>query len=359
MGVTSDVLKTQSVIVVSDVHVDEWPEEIPQQHEEKRQAFLEFLRWVKDDSGAQHLVINGDLVDIPQKDGTPLLPAFFDIFHTLIELYRSGIGISYIIGNHDSGILGFSSDIRQIPLTINYPYLVLESGDVRMLIEHGHLLDAWLWAYVEHRLSFVCTTSPPTPENAMRQFIDPNSAPAQVDLPPAHAMADQLFASLQWEPNGLDFTETETRLAISLMALDLFDDFEDVRADGEVFSEKDLLLPELQELGVTPEQLCVAAEIPKQTLEAFRMIGDVYYAKIPWRRAARYRLKQLNNELGNLISTIVLGHIHKIDHMQWDENGQQRDYHNAGSWKNNKADFLHLENGQVTMYERLWTDPLP
>lgn len=193
----------------------------------------------------------------------------------------------------------------------------------------------------------------------MRQFIDPNSAPAEMHLPPVHAMAHELFSALQWEPKGLEFTETEMRLAISLMALALFDDFDDVRADGEVFSEKDIVLPELQELGVAPEQLRVAAEIPRQALEAFRMIGDVYYAKIPWRRAARYRLRQLNNELGNLISTTVLGHIHKIDHMQWEQNGQQRNYHNAGSWKNHNADFLYLENGQVSMYERLWTDTLP
>ncbi len=359
MPLTSDLLKAQSVIVVSDVHVDEWPGEIPEQHQDKRQAFLEFIRWVGEASGAHHLVINGDLVDIPQKDDRPLLPPFLDIFRALVDLYRAGIGISYVIGNHDAGILGFSSDIREIPFTINYPYLVLKSGDARLLIEHGHLLDAWLWAYVEHRLGLLSSTTQPTPQDAMRQFIEPEPDSTAVDLPPVHAMANELFSSLQWEPNALQFTEAEMRLALSLMALDLFDDFEDVRADGEAFAEKDNALSRLEELGLTPEQLCVPAEIPQHALQAFRTIGNVYYAKIPWRRAARYRLRQFNNQFGNLVSTIVLGHIHKLDHMRWDEDGQQKDYYNTGSWKNEQADFLHIENGQVTRYQRLWTDPLP
>ncbi len=359
MAQMSDSLKARSAIVISDVHVDEWVRELPERHEEKRQAFLDFLRWVKEDSGAQHLVINGDLLDIPQKGGKPLLPAFLDVLAGLVDLYRGGVGISHVIGNHDAGILGFASKMREIPLTIDYPCLAMESGDARIIIEHGHLLDAWLWRYVEHRIAALCIGDMPNAVDAMRQFTVANSEVTEVKLPAAHTLAGHLFASLQWEPNGLNFTDEETRLAISLMAQDLSSDFQDVRAADEPFPERDAALSKLDELGLSVDQLLVAEDIPGEAFGAFAEIGNVYYAKIPWRRAARHRLRQVSEQLGCPCSAVVLGHVHKIDHAQWEEDGRELHYYNDGCWKQDKADFLYVENGKVSVYERRWTDPLP
>ena len=360
MGAQAEVLKAQDVIVVSDVHADEWATELPQQHEQKRQAFLDFLRWVREDSGTQHLIINGDLLDVPQKGGKPLFPAFLDIFQALADICNSGIGISYVIGNHDAGALAFTLELPTVPLTVNYPFLLIESGDKCFAIEHGHLLDAWLWRYVQHQLTLSCHLEPPEPSVAMRRFATPVVDATRLHLmPPCHDFANLFFASLQWEPNGLQFTDDETRLGLSLMALDLLDDFEDVRSHDEEFPEQAAAIAELDALGVQPQQLLVASEVPHQALAAFATVGSAYYAPIPWRRAARHRWRQLEHELDTTIDAIIMGHIHRTDHMQWEENGRRLEYCNDGCWRFDQADFLHIHNGEAHLYERKWTDPLP
>lgn len=360
MGAQGETLKARDVIVVSDIHADEWATELPERHQEKRQAFLDFLQWVRADSGTQHLVINGDLLDIPQKGGKPLLPAFLDIFQALADIYDSGIGISHIVGNHDSGMLGCKLNVPVVPLTINYPFLVMESGDKRFVLEHGHLLDTWLWRYVEHQIEMLCQVEPLEPSVAMQRFATPVTNDAGLDLLPAcHGFASVFFGSLQWEPNGLDFTEPETRLGFALMALDLLDDFEDVRGDDDEFAEQAEAIAELKALGVEPQQLLVPAEVPREAFEAFSTVGAAYYATIPWRRAARHRLRQLGDELDISIDAILLGHIHKTDYMQWEENGRPVEYCNHGCWRFDQADFLHIHNGEIHIYDRKWTDPLP
>jgi len=360
MGAQAEILKARDVIVISDIHADEWRAELPDRHEEKRQAFLDFLQWVRQDSGTQHLVVNGDLLDIPQKGGKPLLPVFLDIFQALADIYNSGIGISYVVGNHDSGMLAFTLHIPLVPLIVNYPFLLMESGDKCFAIEHGHLLDTWLWRYVQHQIETLCQVEPLHPSVAMQRFATPVTNDAKLDLLPAcHGFANVFFASLQWEPGGLQFTDEETRLGFSLMVLDLLDDFQDVRGDDDEFSEQAEAIAELKALGVEPHQLLVPAEVPKEAFEAFSTVGAAYYAAIPWRRAARHRLCQLNNALDTDIDTLLMGHIHKTDYMQWEENGRPVEYCNHGCWRFDHADFLHIQNGELHIHERKWTDPLP
>ena len=359
MELQSGAVQAQRVIVVSDVHVDEWPHELPDHHQDKRQAFLEFLRWIGNDTDVQHLVINGALLDVPQKDGRPLLPEFSDIVGELAALHHAGVGISYVVGNHDAGSLGFATRTHDTSLTFNCPCLLLECGENRFAIEHGHLLDAWLWAYVEHRLSLLPAQPHTTARQAMQQFLRPVEQAGQIVMPRSDVIAQQMLSALQWEPNGLLFTDAEKRIAVALMALNLRDDFEDVRANGEQFVEQEIAVARLSEMELTTDQLQRPDSIPDRALELFFTLGDVYYAKIPWRRAARYRLKQLNSQSDAAISAIILGHVHKLDHMQWEEDGAQRNYYNDGSWKADRADFLYIEDGRVTIHERLWTDPLP
>lgn len=355
----SDSISAKNIIILSDVHIDEWPGELPSAYEAKKQAFMDFLRWVRTDSDADHLVINGDMLDIPQKDGKPLLPDYYDLLCSLRDIYRSGIGISYIIGNHDAGILAISSEMQNAPFTIHYPSLRLRSGDRHFVIEHGHLLDTWLWAYVNHRLMKTHSECPPSTDETMRHFTDPHDAPTGLEFPQTHNAANDFFASLQWAPGGLTFTNAETRIGISLMARDLFDDFAESRKDGEQFDEQTTALKVLATRGIDPEDLLDARTIPVDAFAVFQALGDVYYSRIPWRRAAMHRLKQMNAICDDTIDTIVTGHVHKIDHITWGQGGDQFRYYNDGCWKRDKADFLYIHNGEVQMHKRLWTDPLP
>ena len=56
------------------VHVAYWEEDLPGAYQAKREKLLEFFDWVIEGSRARRLVINGDLVDIPQK-GPPAYSA--------------------------------------------------------------------------------------------------------------------------------------------------------------------------------------------------------------------------------------------------------------------------------------------
>ncbi len=353
-----EALRAERVIVLSDVHVDEWPRELPEECEAKRAHLRDFIRWVGTDAGAQHLVINGDLLDIPQKHGEPLLPQFADILDAFLELYQLGVGISYVIGNHDSGLLGFSTGMPGAGVTVNYPCLVVESGGKRIGIEHGHLLDAWLWTYVEQRLEMVCHRDRVEPAVAMHPFTGEPPGPGGPTLPSFHGVANDLFASLQWEPDGLNFTRDETRLAIRVMAMDLCDDFADVMAPGENYREQAEALKRLQELGIDPSAL-VRGENLDEAFDAFDAIGNAYYASIPWRRAARHRLRELSGWLSEPISAVVFGHVHKMDRLVWQENGREVEYVNDGSWKADRADYVYIQDGTLTLHRRLWTDPLP
>jgi len=360
MRAQARALKAQDIIVISDVHLDEWAAALPDQHQEKHQAFVDFLRWVREDSGTQHLVINGDLLDIPQKDGTPLLPAFLDIFEAMQEICKSGIGISYVVGNHDSALLALNLKLPSLPLTIDYPFLVMQSADKRFVIEHGHLLDTWLWTYVEHQFAMLCPVEPPEPSVAMQRFLTPVADATNLDLlPSSHTFANLFPASLQWEPGGLKFTDDEIRLGMTLMAPGLLDDFADVRSDDEDFPEQAQAIAELKSLGIAPQQLLVASEVPPEAFTAFSTVGSAYYAAIPWRRAARHRLHQLSSELHMSIDAILLGHIHKTDHTRWQDNGRCFEYCNDGCWRFEHADFLHIQNGEAHVHERKWSDPLP
>lgn len=353
-----EALRVDRAIVLSDVHVDEWPHELPDDHEAKRGHLREFLRWVGTESGAQHLIINGDLLDIPQKQGQALLPRFADIIDALLELYQLGVGISYVIGNHDSGLLGFSTGTPNVAVTVNYPCLIVESGGRRISIEHGHLLDAWLWTYVEHRLDMLCRRSRVEPAVAMHPFTGEPPVRGKPTLPSFHGIANHLFASLQWEPNGLSFTDEETRLAIRLMAMDLCDDFADVLRPGEQYTEQAIAIARLDELGIAPQEL-VMGDIPVRAFEAFGPIGNAYYAAIPWRRAAQHRLREINAWLRDPVSAVVLGHVHKTDRLLWNEDGVEVEYVNDGCWKADRADYVYIQDGTLTLHRRLWTDPLP
>lgn len=342
--------------MVSDVHVDEWPEEVPDNHRAKRRAFLDFLRWVRDESGVDLVVVNGDMVDIPQKDDTPFLPTYFDIVDIFFEMYRSGIGIAYLAGNHDAGIPSICMCRGASPTTPPYPFLIIKSGDATIVVEHGHLVDAWLWAYVRQRVSLM---TPPRTGEAMEHFTTPALAPSDRYQPRWSSVGRHVFHSLQWEPNGLQFTDDEIRIGLSLMAHDLQDDFADVRRDGEPFPEQEHALELLAGAGVDVADLRHPDTVPDAALEYFKDIGDVYYSRFPWRRAARNRLRQIRHVFNHDPDAIVFGHIHKIDHNIWEENGTPRHYYNDGSWKNRNGDFLYIEDGEVRAFDRAWDEPLP
>lgn len=349
------IVESDKAIVVSDVHVDEWPKELPDDHRAKRRALIDFLTWVRDESGADLVVVNGDMVDIPQKGDEPFLPTFFDIFDIFFDMYRSGINIVYLVGNHDAGIPSLFLG-REYPLTPPQPFVLIRSGDRCIAVEHGHLVDAWLWAYVQLRVSLL---TPPAPPELMKHFTTPGLVPSDRYQPIWSSVGQHVFESLQWRPNGLEFTDEEMRLGLSLMVQNLDEDFADVRDNTEPFRQRERALAALNEDGLTPDDLRTPAQIPDAALKHFRTLGDVYYSRIPWRRAARNRLRQIRHVFNHDPDSIIFGHIHKADHHQWEEDGQAHHYYNDGSWVHHSADFLHIEDGNIEVFERTWTDPLP
>ena len=192
----------------------------------------------------------------------------------------------------------------------------------------------------------------------MHPFMGAPPVRGELTLPSFHGVASYLFASLQWEPNGLSFTDAEKRLAIRLMAMDLCEDFGDVIEPGEQYVEQADALARLDELAIDPQAL-VDGAIPDAAFAAFDVIGNAYYASIPWRRAAQHRLREISGCLDEPVSAVVFGHVHKMDRLVWLEDGREVEYVNDGCWRGDRGDYVYIEDGALGLHRRLWTDPLP
>ncbi|HEX8234521.1 MAG TPA: hypothetical protein VF600_01050 [Abditibacteriaceae bacterium] len=188
-------------ILVSDLHIDSWQEK----HPERTDAFLNFLRCVRETPQVTEIYLNGDLLDLPLhpihegKDE----PVTLDIEEDLkIELCRTAAhqqtGVTkdeekwqgvlpkhldrifvalrdatgydrqpplhayYLTGNHDIGISGlrfFRPDLLGLPAQAiwNPSAFILgprhkekQGKRQAVYIEHGHLHDPLLWLYMRY-----------------------------------------------------------------------------------------------------------------------------------------------------------------------------------------------------------------
>jgi UDP-2,3-diacylglucosamine pyrophosphatase LpxH len=338
------------LIAISDVHLDTWRDS-----EGKRQAFLDFLNWVRSESGCKHLAIVGDLLDVPQVDHAPMMSRYRDIFTHIGSVMRAGVNVHWIVGNHDAGLLGLDVSMSQPPLQIAYPGAVVDLGDSSVWLEHGHVLDAWLWAFLQHHAARLGAIDP---ARAMAHF----GACGVTDPAPSAAsefVYRTLYDAMQWRAMETGFEDDEKRLGIHVMSQHLDDDFADVADDGEQPPHKAEISATLAQHGLTVADLKSGVDVPAGALDLFFLIGKFYYSKLPWRRAARCKLAQLRQQHGRKLRGLIMGHIHQVDLSSWSADGDTVTYANCGTWSHDDGSFILVENGQMTAIRRRWDDPLP
>ncbi|MHB8994753.1 MAG: metallophosphoesterase [Armatimonadota bacterium] len=338
------------LIAISDVHLDTWRDS-----GRKRQAFLDFLNWIRSDSGCDHFAIVGDLLDVPQVDHSPVMSRYRDVFTHVGSVMRSGIMVHWIVGNHDAGLVGLDVSMTQPPLQIAYPGALVSVGDTNVWLEHGHTLDAWLWAFLQYRASQLDAVDP---IKAMEHFGTCGIG-EPVPVPAGEFVSQTLYEAMQWRPMETGFTDDEKRLGIHVMSQHLDDDFSDVAADGEQPRHKAEIISALKQHGLTVADLKARAELPAEALDLFFLIGKFYYSPLPWRRAARCKLAQMRHQQGNKLRGLIMGHIHDVDLHSWDSDGDTLTYANCGTWSHDDGSFILVENGEMTPYRRRWDDPLP
>jgi UDP-2,3-diacylglucosamine pyrophosphatase LpxH len=82
--------------------------------------------------------INGDGVDIMQMSLGRLTRELSECYRELRRFPRAGLKVYYVVGNHDIVFEHFLEDWGSI---ITVPFLNLDSGRLRIRIDHGHLHD--------------------------------------------------------------------------------------------------------------------------------------------------------------------------------------------------------------------------
>lgn len=364
-GVT--VMPSERVVVISDVHLDQWPDDLPGEHQAKRRAFLDFLDWVSQmgrEDRVGRFVIVGDLIDVPQKDHRPLLPTYDDVYAGLQKVISAGVKLGYVIGNHDAGLVGLNLDLQRLGVRIGYPYLVVRTDDSQFAVEHGHLYDPWLWDYVRHLGAAMWTGSAGAHGPGVLRAA-PNGqrqASSGADVDPAARVATLLQTSLR----AADLSDAEFERLRDALLDDLEDDYGDVtdrNADGQMLGNRDALREQLQGRRASPApglSLAASGAGVQPLAQSVEGLVMACYSGPHWRRAAKNRLPAMAQEAGGPLAGIVMGHTHYADQFTWDDGtGQSKWYANSGSWRHDSADVVIVEGQTFRVLRRNWEEPLP
>ena len=360
-------MPSERVIVISDVHLDQWRDDLPDDHLDKHQAFLDFLAWIAT-MGSQgkvgRFVIVGDLINVPQKDRSPLLPTYDDVYAGLQGIVAAGVKFGYVIGNHDAGMVGLSLDLKQPEVCVGYPYLLVNSGAVQFAVEHGHLYDPWLWDYVR-QLAAAMWTSSAGPQG-VRVLRMAGAAPVQLPSEAARDSALQIDELWQTSLRETDPSHAAMESLRDVLLKDLEEDYSDVvdpATDGQMMADRDQLRAQLRHTLTTgtgvPSLAPSLAGLQPPAL-AIESLVQACYSGPHWRRAARRRLPALSEELNRPLAGIIMGHTHHADQSAWhDAAGQPRWYVNSGSWRHESADLVIVDGATAQLHKRTWRDPLP
>ncbi len=127
------------IVAVSDVHLGVAGLE---SLASGRTEFRRFLRHLRDEARPDHLVLNGDVEDLWRRDMRTLTRENYDVFTLLSELRDAGIGVHYVLGNHDWYA-------RRDARARGEPYyeteydaeLTLETDGTAYAFLHGHQFD--------------------------------------------------------------------------------------------------------------------------------------------------------------------------------------------------------------------------
>ncbi len=118
------------IYFISDIHLGFFDKErdLP-----RELLFLNLLDKIKDQ--AEHIYFVGDIFDFWFDYKTVIPKRFFRVLTKFWELRQSGIGIDFIIGNHDFGHLSFFEEELQIPIHNNDIEINLKNKE--FYISHG------------------------------------------------------------------------------------------------------------------------------------------------------------------------------------------------------------------------------
>ncbi len=127
--------RADRLIIISDLHLGN-------PFSKSRERALQFLRWAA--SRDYDLCINGDGLEIAQSSFMKMAMEVPEVFRTLREIGRRGKNVYYVVGNHDIALEHFLEDWGIMKVC---PFLNLESGNLRIRVEHGHLYDPFFVNY--------------------------------------------------------------------------------------------------------------------------------------------------------------------------------------------------------------------
>jgi UDP-2,3-diacylglucosamine pyrophosphatase LpxH len=346
------------LVLISDIHADEWQCDLPHNAvPRKRARLLEFFDWVVDASGARRLVIAGDLVDLPQSDSEAVLPRFWDIATKLKKVLDAGIELTYVVGNHDCGIVGLDVLLDAPPLRIDYPYILTKSEGKTFLIEHGHLHDPWLWDYERTLLSAMASRTPAHPGPFALAATSEGEAPAFEDV------AKQLGEA--WHVHREDIRPEHLDALLRAVRADLRTDYSDLMddTDADMIASRQAIAEKIDKLSaggaVGPQALGLRAPSVGDAKELLVGVARALYVGPRWRKAARTRAAQMERDPGIRIEGVVMGHTHYADQRQMSVGGRPLQYVNSGTWRDEWADIVLLEGGRLTLHHRKWQDPWP
>ncbi len=335
-------------VVVSDIHLDLWDEDVPHLAARRRDNLLEFFDWVVQ-VRPERLLIVGDLLDVPERHGEPLLPKYDFLVRALRSVVAAGIKLSYVVGNHDAGAVGLRVATSDPVIRVEYPLSLLTSAGRNILFEHGHLHDPWLWDYVR--------------QLAAQMWVADPDAPAPWRLQPAVLRA-QTRTDQPCEPAGAE----ASRLLPRLLQADRLDRFQDEaglqRLERAVEAELAEDYSEVSEPAaggaeeIDPRQLLAKLMQTTDRAEGTPLLEQLLqwvYSRPHWRKAALERAREMQQKTGRPIHGVVMGHTHYADAPQ----GMSIEYVNCGSWRREDAHVVTISDGHLRLHRRRWNDPWP
>lgn len=335
-------------IVVSDVHMDLWEEDVPGIAPQRKANLLQFFDWVVQ-VRPERLVIVGDLLDVPERRGGALLPRHQKVLDRLREVVNSGVKFCYVVGNHDAGALGLSVAMTDPVIRVEYPLSWLVTGGRNILLEHGHLQDPWLWDYVRQLARDMWVTDPgaPTPWKMQPPLTRARTAPDQPGEPAAAEASRALPRLLQADRLDRFMDEQGIKRLEQAVEAELAEDYSEV---GDV---KGLWAP-----GVDPQQLLLQLKQAADDAARKPIIEQLVqwvYSRPHWRKAARERAREMAKKANKTVHGVIMGHTHHPD----DPQGMDIEYVNCGSWRREDAHIVTISDGHLRLHRRKWNDPWP
>jgi UDP-2,3-diacylglucosamine pyrophosphatase LpxH len=290
-------------IIVSDLHVDTWDDQPYGQGDRRKpklQHWFDFLDFCEQKAVAE-LVINGDLMDAPPYQGNVSFTS--PIARQAVErllAYAGTHNVTYVYGNHDIGISGLRctrdaslAGLKNVNLI--YPDYTLDTGTSAVLIQHGHLYDPFLLAYVRDLDVRTYLLSGGQDFQWVQQRRNPATG-AQIKPP---GVASPAAINLPAQPESNIF-----------------------RAIGAAEQAAPTTKQEMDKAGNWLQRLKDGA---------FRKVtGEVKNAI--WREAAKDICEDFLGRRNPPLVYCTMGHTHVPDTYQFDVSGKPCIYFNSGTW---------------------------